>query len=104
MQELSYEERLRRLRLPTLVHRRVRGDLIEVYKITHKVYDPISTSSLLTLVPDDAPSTRTNNFKLTKFRSKHNQYLNFFTNRVVNAWNSLPYEIVNAQSVNSFKN
>jgi len=30
--ELTYEERLRRLDLPTLVHRRKRGDMIEVYK------------------------------------------------------------------------
>jgi len=29
---------------------------------------------------------------------------NFFTNRVVNPWNSLPDEIVEAKSVNSFKN
>jgi len=29
---------------------------------------------------------------------------NFFPNRVVNPWNSLPDEIVEAKSVNSFKN
>ena len=28
----------------------------------------------------------------------------FFTNRIVNNWNSLPYDVANATSVNSFKN
>ena len=28
----------------------------------------------------------------------------FFSQRVVNGWNSLPAEVVNAESVNSFKN
>ena len=40
MQELSYEERLCRLRLPSLVYRRIRGDLIEVYKIIHRCTIP----------------------------------------------------------------
>ena len=40
---LEYEERLRRLELPTLVHRRALGDMIEVFKHFH-LYD-------LTLIP-----------------------------------------------------
>jgi hypothetical protein len=34
MKNLNYEERLRKLKLPTLGYRRVRGDMIEMYKIT----------------------------------------------------------------------
>jgi hypothetical protein len=30
--------------------------------------------------------------------------LHYFTNRIVNTWNSLPGEIVNAHSVSNFKN
>ena len=104
MKEFEYEERLHRLRLPSLVFRRVRGDMIEVYKIIHDLYDPKTTKSLLTLVPEDAPHTRTNTLKLTKNRTNHNKYANFFTNRVINVWNSLPCDIVNAPSINSFKN
>ena len=37
--ELEYEERLKRLKLPTLAYRRLRGDLIEVYKIMSGKYD-----------------------------------------------------------------
>ena len=36
---LEYEERLRLLKLPTLVYRRHRGDLIEMYKMIHGLYD-----------------------------------------------------------------
>ena len=35
---LDYQERLRKLDLPTLVYRRARGDMIEVYKHFH-AYD-----------------------------------------------------------------
>ena len=34
-----YVERLRRLNLPTLTHRRARGDIIETYKMVHAVYN-----------------------------------------------------------------
>ena len=32
------------------------------------------------------------------------QYKNFFTNRVINHWNKLPHDIVNADTINTFKN
>ena len=39
MDNLSYKERLQKLELPTLVYCRLRGDMIEVYKILHGIYD-----------------------------------------------------------------
>jgi len=36
---MSYTGRLSRLNLPTLKYRRLRGDMIEVFKITHDLYD-----------------------------------------------------------------
>ena len=62
MKDLEYSERLRALRLPSLEYRRLRGDLIEVYKMIHGLYDPLTTSSLLTL---SEFGTRTNNYKLS---------------------------------------
>ncbi len=35
---MSYEERLRKLDLPSLYYRRARGDMIETYKYIHGVY------------------------------------------------------------------
>lgn len=38
MIDLDYPKQLRFLKIPTLSYRRVRGDMIEMYKITHDVY------------------------------------------------------------------
>ena len=39
LKNLTYEERLRKLGLPTLAYRRARGDMIETYKILSGIYD-----------------------------------------------------------------
>ena len=39
MKNIPYEERLQRLKLPTLAYRRTRGDMTEVYKLLHGKYD-----------------------------------------------------------------
>ena len=104
MKDLSYQQRLQEINLPSLEYRRVRGDLIEVYKITHNIYDQLSTKSLLTI--DNKKRTRldTNPYRLTKPQVNKKQSLMFFTNRIVDLWNNLPLNVVNAESVNVFKN
>ena len=37
--KLDYQERLKKLDLPTLTYRRFRGSIIEIYKILHSLYD-----------------------------------------------------------------
>ena len=49
IRHLNYSERLRRLNLPTLRYRRHRGDMIEIFKILHKIYDAEITEGLLQL-------------------------------------------------------
>ena len=39
IKNLSYPERLKYLRLPTMAYCRARGDMIEVYKIVKEIYD-----------------------------------------------------------------
>ena len=98
---LSYCQRLNFLNLPTLVFRRNRGDMIEVYKILTGKYD----SSLPSILQRNSSSvTRGHSLKLHTYRPKYDLCKYFFTVRVINLWNSLPESVVSAVSVNSFKN
>lgn len=96
--DLSYTERLKKLKLPTLEYRRLRGDLIQTFKFIHG-YEKVDNLFTFT-----ASSTRGHSLKLNKVRTNTTIRSNFFSIRVVNAWNSLPEKAVQARSVNSFKN
>ena len=100
LKHLSYSERLRKLKLPSLQFRQLRGDMIETYKIISHKYD-INPSTFFSL---SASTTRGHSFKLTKLRSNSSIRLHFFTNRVINSWNSLTEEIVTSPTTNTFKN
>ena len=39
MKDILYEERLMRLKLPTLAYRRTHGDMVEIYKLLQGEYD-----------------------------------------------------------------
>jgi hypothetical protein len=39
LRNLTYQERLKKLNIPTLVYRRLRGDMIEMYKMISGAYD-----------------------------------------------------------------
>ena len=102
MSELSYEQRLRKLNLTTLVYRRIRGAMVEVYKIFN-VYDR-RISPLLSICPGNI-HTRGHNYKLFYDRSERTHpKLHSFNQRIVKPWNSLPSHVVNSPSLNSFKN
>ena len=49
----------RGLRLPTLAYRRLRGDMIELYKILTWKYDVSVSSSFVTLRDNDSDTKRT---------------------------------------------
>ena len=88
--------------MPSLEFRRLRGDLIEAYKICNGIYDPATTSNLFVFNSDDR--TRSNTKKITKFSTNRKQFQYFFTNRIINLWNNLPEHVARAKSVNCFKN
>ncbi|XP_060068745.1 uncharacterized protein LOC132548866 [Ylistrum balloti] len=46
LKELSYSDRLKKLGLPTLAYRRLRGDMINVFKIMDKFHDEKVTKSM----------------------------------------------------------
>jgi len=98
---LSYENRLKVAGLTTLSERRIRGDLIEVFKIL-KGFSNVDYKTWFELSVDSR--TRGHSYRLVKSRSRLDIRKNFFSQRVVNGWNSLPSEVVEAESVNAFKN
>jgi len=97
----SYEERLQILDLTTLEKRRLRGDLIETYKILTGKED-INYGHLFTL-ESSYYDLRGHQLKLYKHHNRLNVRKFFFTQTVISAWNSLLSFIVDASSANSFK-
>jgi len=59
---LPHEQRLRKLKLPTLRYRRHRGDMIELYKILHGIYDKDISDGILHMAQDSR--TRRHSLKL----------------------------------------
>jgi hypothetical protein len=47
MKNLNHEERLKLLKMPTLKFRRMRGDMIEAFKILTRLYDSMVTEGML---------------------------------------------------------
>ena len=99
IRDLTYEYRLHELKLPSLCHRRKRGDMIYTYKIltgklNMKQEDFLKMTHL---------STRGNGMKIFKKHATKLPRINSFSNRIVNNWNSLTKNIVSADSVLSFK-
>ena len=108
VKHLKYTERLRLLDLTTLADRRIRGDAIQHFKIKNdfnKVewYHPNAlTNSLKTDGP--ARGIRGRDDRLVKQLTKNcAQRDNFFANRTVSVWNSLPINVTDANTVNKFK-
>ena len=98
---MSYEQRLRALDLPTLQYRRYRGDMIEVFKMTHGLYDETVTNDFLDMKPSRA---RGHDFNIYKLGCRLDVRKYSFRLRVTSQWNNLPDSVVNADSMNSFKN
>ena len=111
----SYEDKLKQLRMYSLENRRTCGDMIETYKILHQIED-VDPNTFLSMsstnhthgtrqaitVSEDGSSTLPT-LGLLKGRCRLELRSNFFSQRVVNTWNSLPTSIQNSESVNAFK-
>src|SRR6266496_6123561 len=87
--------------LISMEKRRVRGDLIQVFKML-KGKDRVDFNKFFKIQPLNR--TRGHNCKLVKQRSNLDIRKYFFSQRVVNTWNSLPQAVIEADSINSFKN
>ena len=100
--KLDYTGRLKFLKLTSLEDRRIRGGLIQVFKIVRSF--------------EEVQLVRGLNFALNRQRSRGNSFqlkrdlvknctprYHFLLNRLVGSWNKLPEEVVNSLSVNQFK-
>jgi len=74
--------------------------MIEIYKIVSGKYDSLAAP---VLPRQDLYVTRWHDLSLQESRVKYDLRKLFFTNRVVNIWNSLPEYVVHADTVNCFK-
>ena len=99
LQDKSYEEWLSALSLPSLSFRRLRGDLILLFKILNDYF----SSDFTDLYTFSSTATRGHQFKLFKYHSRLLCRSNYFFNRVTNDWNQLPATVVNSNSINTFK-
>ena len=100
LHNLSYEERLSRLKIPLLSCRRsfLLGCLI--YKLIHNLIDMPLIEAGLQL---STSRTRASGLKLVVPRPFCTSFHNSFIFRAVTLWNSLPYSIINCQSFFAFR-
>ena len=108
MKDLDYDERLRKLGLPTLTYRRVRGDMIQVFKLLMPIekgaYDR-SLPKLLSLKTDLGVRVdpKGHDHQLYKGCVEKDIRKFSFNFRVCRLWNSLPQSVINAKTVKGFE-
>ena len=102
IKNLDYTERLKKLDLPTLQHRRQRGDMIQVWN-HFNTYDRSTLSPRFRPIPR---VSRKHPFQLTRNKAKDGTLgvqSNSFYFRVANEWNELDHKVVESQNINTFK-
>ena len=95
----GYERRLDELGLFTLEQRRLRGQLIETFKIL-RGFSRVNPENYFTMSNNP---TRNHGFKVVPPRFTTDILRNYMTFKICNVWNGLPEAVVNSSSVESFK-
>ena len=99
--DLPYEERLKRLNLTKLEDRRERGDMILAYRLING-HEDIDYRKFFTL-RDSPYNLRGHSKTIEKSNNRLNVRTTFFSNRIVNKWNSLSEYEIAAPSTSAFK-
>ncbi|EMP35679.1 hypothetical protein UY3_07165 [Chelonia mydas] len=102
VEQLSYEERLKRMELLSLEKRQLKGDLIQVYNIMNGVQKVNKTCNLPLPIIQELGAIQCNSYAVGYcccccFKKY------FFTQCTVNLWNLLPWDIVKTKSITDFK-
>ena len=99
IQHLSYTERLKYLGLPSLQYRRLRANMVETFKILNNI-DKVQHKHIF---PISRTATTGHNQKIYKKNSRTNIRKYSFSQRIVDMWNSLPKQVIETKTVNTFK-
>lgn len=99
LSDLPYIERLNALNLKSLEERRLNFDLILLFKIINNLI-PLNPNDFFEFA--NLP-TRGHNLKIRVKYSRTNIKKYAFPNRIIQCWNDLPSEVVNAQNISKFK-
>ena len=99
LHNLSYSERLSRLGLFSVQGRLTRADLIQYWKI----FNGKSCIAPHSMFAQPQTGTRGHPFKIMVTRANTDIRQRFFSQRLVNLWNSLPADVVTAPDLQSFK-
>ena len=101
---VDYFSRLKSMRLTTLETRRLRADLIEVFKIVNG-FEGLREEQFFERkqVEEGACGTRRNSHALYKKRFRLDVAKFSFSNRIINEWNRLPNKVIESRNVNAFK-
>ena len=100
LRKLKYSKRLEKMKLPRLYDRRVRGDMIETYKILSGK-EKMNERKLFKR--STFMGRCGHSMKLYKEYSRLNLRKNWFSQRVVQKWNSLTKDEVEADKTSGFK-
>ena len=103
LKDLPYEERLKELELTTLKERRVRGDMIETYKIITGKEDIDPSKFFEMKQADRGDPALARGLKISKKRWNFEPRSKTFSIRIENTWNALEKVEVESTSISDFK-
>ena len=99
---MTYEERLAELKLTKLEDRRIRGDMIETYKIITGKED-VKTDKFFSMAKIRSARNNTHEMKIQKKQCRLDVRKNYYSQRVGQKWNKLSPEEVGAKKTSEFK-
>ena len=108
--DLSYSDRLQHLDLPTLQYRRLRQDLLFIYKYSNDLLNLDTNTHCKScqhntsmFMPSNSSTTRghTQKLQIVHHQGARNKFL---TTRAIPYWNNLSQKTISSTNINCFKN